>query len=185
MIKKLPAYIIAGIALIGVVFFSYYKGDLISYTTLWLILSIIVFVITFYIAYTARTKKEIVATSEYSNRRNKLLATGEQIKLDIDSCEIRENNYYEEIPQHTLAGTDLIVAAVTGFDKDEIYEEKFVDQSAIIYHHKIGNKTEKFISQTFEFGTETLTVHILNNDIILYVDKFDRNNYLFDFKINT
>jgi len=138
MIKKLPAYIIAGIALIGVVFFSYYKGDLISYTTLWLILSIIVFVITFYIAYTARTKKEIITTSEYSNRLNKLIASGEQIKLDIDSCDIKENNYYEEIHNQRTPDIQSVDAI---FDPNENYEEEYIDQSAIIYFHKIGDKT--------------------------------------------
>jgi hypothetical protein len=181
LIKKLPAYSITGIAFIGIVFFGYYKGELIPYTTLWLVLSIVVFLTGLYIAPTGKTKKEIITSSEYLHHRNKLIATGEQINLDIDSCEIRENNYYEEIPQHNLGGTELIIAA---FDANEIYEEKFVDQSAIIYHHKIGNKTEKYISQTFQFGIETLTLHILNNDIILFVDRFDRNNYLFDLKNN-
>ena len=178
MIKKLFGYTIAGLAFISIVFFSYYKGDLISYTTLWLILSIMVFLIAFYITYTGRMQKEIDTSAEYSNHHNKLIATGEQIKVDIDSCEIRENNYYEEIPHHNFRGTELIVAA---FDPNENYEEKYVDQSAIIYHHKIGDKTEKYISQTFPFGIETLTLHILNNDITLYVDRFDRNNYSFDF----
>jgi hypothetical protein len=177
MIKKLFGYTIAAIAFIGIVFFSYYKGNLVSNTTLWLILSIMIFLIAFYIAYKGRTKKEIATSAEYSNHHAKLIATGEQIKLDIDNCEIKENNYYEETPHHNLGGTELIVAA---FDPNETYEEKYVDQSAIIYNHKNGDTTEKYISQTFEFGSETLTLHILNNDIILYVDRFDRNNYLFD-----
>ena len=179
MIKKLFGYTIAGLAFIGIVFFSYYKGELISCTTLWLILSIVVFLIAFYFTYTGRMQKEIVTSAEYLNHHNKLIATGEQIKLDIDSCEIRENNYYEETPHYNLGGTELIVAA---FDPNENYEEKYVDQSAIIYHHKIGDKTERYESQTFPFGAETLTLHILNNDITLYVDKLDRNNYLFDFR---
>lgn len=181
MIQKPLAYTVAGIAFISIVFFSYYKGELVTNATLWLILSITVFLIAFYIAYTGRTKKEITTSAEYSNHHNKLISTGEQIKLDIDNCEIKENNYYEEIPDHNLGGAELIIAA---FDPNENYEEKYVDQSAIIYHHTIGDKTEKYISQTFPFGPEALTVHILNNDIILYVDRFDRSNYLFDLKVN-
>ena len=34
--------------------------------------------------------------------------------------------------------------------------------------------TEKFISQTFSVDTITLESHILNNEIILYVDTFDQ-----------
>jgi hypothetical protein len=177
MIKKPIVYTIAAIALIGSIFFDNYKGELIPHGRLWLVLSIIVFFIAAYLAFKRKTKKQIARSSGDSDHRNKLIATGEQIKLDIDSCEIKENNYYEEIPDHNLGGTELIVAA---FDPNENYEEKYIEQSAIIYHHKIGDTTEKYISQTFPFGTETLTLHILNNDIILYVDRFDRNNYLFD-----
>ena len=54
------------------------------------------------IASTGKTKKEIVTSAEYSTRSNKLIATGEQIKLDLDSCDIKENNYYEEIPNKKL-----------------------------------------------------------------------------------
>ena len=177
MIKKLFGYTVAGIAFIAIIFFSYYKGYLISYTNLWLILSMMVFLIAFYVAATIKTKKEIVTSLNDSNRRDKLIATGEKIRLDIDSCEIKENDYYEEIPNQGAMEMRSIDAL---FDPNENYKEKYIDQSAIIYLHKIGDKTEKYISQVFPFGTEVLTLHILNNDIILYVDRFDRNNYLFD-----
>src|SRR5450432_4234474 len=100
MIKKLFGYTIAAIALISISFFSHYQGDLIPYPMLWIILSIIVLATGFYIALTSKTKKEMVTAAEYSNHHNQLVATGEQIKLDIDSCEIKENNYYEEIPHN-------------------------------------------------------------------------------------
>src|SRR5450432_2919595 len=135
MIKKLFGYIIAGIAAMGFAFFRSYKGELIPYPALWFILSIVVLGIGLYIVFTSKTKKEIVAAAGDLNHRNKLIANGEQIKLDIDNCEIRENNYYEEIPDHNFGGTELIVAA---FDPNEDHLEKYVDQSAIIYHHKIG-----------------------------------------------
>lgn len=179
MIKKLSGYTIAAIALISISFFSHYKGDLIPYPMLWIILSILILIIGLYISSTGKTKKEMVTSAEYSTRSNKLIATGEQIKLDIDSCDIKENNYYEEIHNQRTLDAQSIDAV---FDPNENYQEKYVDQSAIVYYHKIGDSTEKYISQTFLFGSETLTFHILNNDIILYVDRFDRNNYLFDLK---
>jgi len=177
MIKKLFGYTIAGIAFIAIIFFRHYKGYLISYPMLWAILSIIALGLGLYVVFTSKTKKEIVTAAKSLNHRNQLIATGEQIKLDIDSCEIKENNYYEEIPNHVPLDAQLID---TIFDPNENYREKYVAQSAIVYFHKTGEKMEKYISQVFPFGTEALTLYILNNDIILYVDRFDRNNYLFD-----
>lgn len=66
------------------------------------------------------------------------------------------------------------------FDPNENFHEKHVDQSAIVYHHKTGDNTEEYTSQSFALGKEAITFHILNNDIILYVDRFDRSNYLFE-----
>jgi hypothetical protein len=175
MLKKKLAYTLVGISFIGIIFFEQYKGNLDK--SLSLIVCILTFLIASYVAYTARTKKEIVSPVTDSNRRNKLIETGEQIKLDIDSCDIKENNYYEDV---TWQGPSEIESIDAIFDPNENFREKFVDQSAIIYHHKIGDETEKYISQSFELGKEAITFHILNNDIILYVDRFDRSNYLFE-----
>jgi hypothetical protein len=179
MIKKLLGYTIAGIGFIGIGFFRYYKGDLIPYTTLWFILSFVVLFIGFYVATTGKSKKELVSEIEYSKQRDKLITTGDQIKINIDNCEIKENNYYQDTSDNRYWKAQAIDAA---FDPNRNFQEQYIDQSAIIYHHKNGDKTEKYVSQAFPFSTESLTLHILNNDIILYIDKFDRKNYLFDFK---
>ena len=96
---------------------------------------------------------------------------GEKIILDLDNCDIKENNYYEDI-------TNSDLALIRG---DSGYKEKYVVQTVIIYNHTRNGVTERFISQTLSLDTVTLESHILNNDIILYVDTFDRSKYFFDF----
>ena len=103
-------------------------------------------------------------------QQNNLKQHGEKITLELDNCDIKENNYYEDV---TAKGLALIEA--------DNYKEKYIVQTVIVYYLKRNNLTEKFVSQTFPLDTITLESHILNNDIILYVDSFDRSKYFFDF----
>lgn len=102
--------------------------------------------------------------------QNNLKLHGEKITLDLDNCDIKENNYYEDIASKGLALIDA-----------DNYKEKYIVQTVIVYYNKRNGSTEKFVSQTFPLDTITLESHILNNEIILYVDAFDRSKYFFDF----
>ncbi len=44
---------------------------------------------------------------------------------------------------------------------------------------------ENYISQPFSLNSITLASHILNNEIILFVDRFDRSKYIFELNLNT
>jgi hypothetical protein len=178
MIKTLPGYIIAGLAFIGIFFFGFYNADQLPYSPLWLTLCAILFPSGLYIIYSGRRKKVNTLSSENVNRRNKLLSTGERIQPDIDNCEIKENDYYEEMPDQRLVGIQSIDAV---FDPSENYEEQYVDQSVIIYYHPVAGGTEKYVSQSFTIDSETLRFHIMNNDITLYVDRLNRQDYIFEF----
>ncbi len=107
---------------------------------------------------------------ELTEYQNNLKLNGEKIILDLDNCDIKENNYYEDI-----ASKILLPARTDGF------REQYIVQSVIIYNYKKNGVSEKFVSQTFAVDAITLESHILNNEIILYVDTFDRSKYFFDF----
>ena len=108
-----------------------------------------------------------------TEQQNNLKLHGEKIILELDNCDIKENNYYEDV---TARGLALIEA--------DNYKEKYIVQTVIVYYYKRNNLTEKFVSQTFPVDTITLESHILNNEIVLYVDTFDRSKYFFDFVPN-
>jgi hypothetical protein len=106
-----------------------------------------------------------------TEEQNYLKERGEKVILDYNNCEIKENNYYDDVTPR-------------GFSKYEMaqgYTEEFVEKSVIIYRHKNDSAEDKFISQTFPFNETTLLYHIMQGDIILYVDRFDKSKYFFDF----
>ena len=108
--------------------------------------------------------------NQLTEDQNNLKRQGEKITLELDNCDIKENNYYEDITSKGLALIDI-----------DAYTEKYIVQTVIVYNHIRNGVTEKFVSQTFSLDTITLETHILNNEIILYVDTFDRSKYFFDF----
>jgi len=109
--------------------------------------------------------------NDLTEEQNYLKQHGEKIILDLDNCDIKENNYYEDATSKGLALIDV-----------DAYKEKYIVQTVIIYNHTTRNGvTEKFVSQTFSLDTVTLESHILNKEIILYVDPFDRSKCFFDF----
>jgi len=107
---------------------------------------------------------------ELTEYENNLKQHGEKIIVDIDNCEIKENNYYEDIASKILLPA-----------RADDYREQYIVQSVIIYNYKKNGTSEIFVSQTFPVDTITLESHILNHEIILYVDPTDRSKYFFDF----
>jgi hypothetical protein len=108
--------------------------------------------------------------NDLTEEQNNLKQHGEKITLDLDNCDIKENNYYEDITSKGLALIDI-----------DAYKEQYIVQTVIVYNHTRNSVAEKFVSQTFSLDTVTLESHILSNDIVLYVDTFDRSKYFFDF----
>src|SRR5580765_4980179 len=95
---------------------------------------------------------------DLTEEQNSLKQHGEKIILDLDNCDIKENNYYEDI------ASKMLLPAQT-----DDYREQYIVQSVIIYNHEKNGFSEKYVSQTFPVDTITLESHILNNEIILYV----------------
>ncbi len=109
---------------------------------------------------------------ELTEYENNLKQNGEKIIIDLDNCDIKENNYYEDI------ASKILLPART-----DDYRDQYIVQSVIIYNYKRNGTSEKFVSQTFAVDAITLESHILNNEIILYVDTLDRSKYFFDFNL--
>ena len=171
MVKKLSGYSIAGLAFLCFGFFRYYKGSVIPYPFLWYILSIALLLFGSYLVTTSRSKKKVAAELESNERVNKLRSAGDKVIIDLDNCDLKENNYYNDVTNRGLSRADL---------RDQGYKEQYVEESVIIFYHRIGGKTEKFTSPIFPLNKILLSTYILNKKVILYIDRFDCGNYFFD-----
>ncbi len=177
MLKKLTGYLLAGIGFIGFGFFRNYKGSVIPYSTVWFFLSIAVGLLGLGLIYLTKPNKLTKQEKYNKERLDRLKLSGERILLTVDNCEIRENNYYEEVINESSSSVQQIDAL---YDPNRNYRQDYIEQSAIIYYYKTGDTKHRMTSQSFSFSAKTLTNYVENKMLVLYVNRFDKNDYVFD-----
>jgi len=178
MLKKLTGYILAALGFIGFGYFRNYKGSVIPYSTLWFFLSIAVGLVGLVLIYLSKSNKLSKQEKYNKERLDRLKQSAERILLTVDNCEIRENNYYQEVINEGNSKVEQIDAL---YEPNRNYHQDYIEQSAIIYYYKFGDKKHKMTSQSFLFNATTLTNYVENKMVVLYVNRFDKNDYAFDF----
>ncbi|MGB4843349.1 MAG: hypothetical protein WBP16_02725 [Ferruginibacter sp.] len=180
MLKKIIGYIFAAIGFIGFVFFKNYKGSTITYSTFWFILSIIIGVLGLYLIYFSKATN--ISKQEKINRQrlDKLKQNGEKIIITVDNCEIRENNYYEEVLPDNSSRVQQIDAL---YDPNRNYEQNYIEQSAIIYYYNTSDKKQKMTSQSFPCNASRLINFVEHNRVTLFVNRFNKKDYAFELSI--
>ena len=177
MLKKLTGYLFAVIGFVGFGFFRTYKSSVIPFSTLWFVVSIFIGLVGLYFVYISQSKK--LSKQEKYNKEcfDRLKQNGEKIVLTVDNCEIRENNYYEEVTDQRHYKMQAIDAL---YNPNENYKQNYIEQTAIIYNYINGDKKIRMTSQSFPFAIDTLTSYIENELLFLYVNRFDKNEYAFE-----
>ena len=177
MFKKLAGWFFIVVGFVGGAFFKNYKGSLIPLSSIWFFISILFCIVGFFLIYTSKLKKNTRQEKYNKERLNRLKLNGEKILLTVENCEIKENNYYEEIMNESDHRAQAIDAL---FDPNRNYKEHHVEQSAIIYTYFDANKKVRMVSATFPFDGKILAGYIERKMICLYVNRFDNNDFAFD-----
>ena len=102
----------------------------------------------------------------------RLKAGGESIKLDFDNCEFKDSSFSHKIVDQSFSHGGI---------SDEIVRTENSGQSLLTYHYSNAGQLEKF-TQAFPVGSDALKFYVLNGDVTLYIDPFDRTRYFFDLK---
>lgn len=174
--KKLLGYILAGVGLLGFVYFENYKGEIIPLPTVWLILSIVIVITGAYLIVTAKTKNQIEKLREKNAQNSRIKEGGEKIVIDLDNCHFKEDSIVP-VDNVGFSRTQMIDAL---YDPNRNHSDNKTTVTYIIYQHNHGDKVEKFVSQPFSIDQTTLKYYVSKNKIVLYVDRWDRKQYFFD-----
>ena len=178
MFNKITGCLLVVMGFIGIIFFRKYNGSVIPYPTLWYFLCLAISFGGLYLFSSINSNKLSKQEKHNVENLNLLKQNGEKIILTVDNCEIKENKYFQEIIDERSTNTQAIDALL---DTNKKYEkEAYIEQSAIIYYYKFGDRKIRMTSQPFSFNAIVLTNYIDNKKIILYVNRFDINNYAFD-----
>lgn len=167
------------ISLFGTIFFRSYNGSVITYPTLWYISFIILGLIgVLLISSSLRKSKKIV--EEFVNTEiEKLKANAEKIVVNFDKCEFKSGSFSHQVEVENLSSVKLLAPGSLTYSIDTTITENVI-QSYLTYADTINGEPCKFISQSFPFDPTTLKFHVLNHNITLYVDRFDKKKYYFD-----
>jgi hypothetical protein len=126
-------------------------------------------------------KKETINQQlEITEWKDRLMATGLTIPVDLNECIIKSNNYQEE--KHTKFETKahelMNRATKSGFEKSE-YED--VVKSVVVFKVMIGASQLEFHSMPSKKDAKTLGFYMATKEsATIYVDKNDMKNYYFD-----
>ena len=175
MTKLNPGLLIFIIGVLGCLFFDSYRQTIIPFPFPFFICVGLGLIGLFILLFWGKYKKDVRADADQISFINVLKSKGEKIVLDYTLCEFKTNDYQEEVQNNGKARSYDVL-----FNQDTPVDPTDIKQSALIYLHRSGDKTERFISQTFPIGETSLKAEVLQGEIILYVDRFDRNKYIFD-----
>ena len=176
MARKIIGYAVAVAFFLCSIYLDNYNGNLISHAGLWEIVSICVGLLAAYIAITSKSGKVAKQEADNKEKINRLRQIGNRIIVSLDDCEIKENNYYEEVSR----GSSRVQSVDSLYDPNENYSQKEVDQSVIVYWYKQGISKYKIISQVFSHDAVSLSVFVENKQVVLYVNPDNKDDYLFE-----
>jgi hypothetical protein len=165
---------------LGTTFFRRYDGTINPYPVLWYIFFIILGLIGGWLVASSINK----STSNFERAVNaeleKLKSNAERIQLDFDKCEFKSGSFSREVEDANLSPAFLFAPGYLASMDKKVTET--VNQSYLVYTENINGDTCKFISQSFPIDLATLKFHVLNGNITLYVDRFNRERFVFELK---
>lgn len=178
---KFFGYIFSTLGLIGVVFFSKYKGTAIPIIGLWFVLTFIIGTIgAFFIV-----RDKFLTESDNHNTKSRLTEieqlrrTGEKVRVTLDNSDIKTRSYQQEIIQDRLPTRIEMVDAL--YDGNRNYKTETIQQTYILFQKKYGDTTFKFVSQSTGKDPDILKKYVDNQKgVDLYIDTHNRKNYHFD-----
>ena len=124
---------------------------------------------------------EKIVTDSYDVGIEKFKENAEKIELNFDFCEFKSGSYSHQVENENISSIKWIAPSSITMLADTSNTENVI-QSYLIYNNTVNGNTEKYISQSFPFDPTTLRFYVLNQNISLYVDRFDRKKYFFDLK---
>lgn len=177
MLKKMTGYFFVIIGFLGFGFFENYKGSVIPLPAVWFYSSIAVGLFGIYLIDSAKSTKAFKQKKYKKELLDRLKQNGERILLTVENCEVRGNNYYEEVLNGSSSQVNQIDAL---YDPNRNYKQKYIEQSAIVYYYVYGDKKIRMTSESFPCNAETLKGYVKSRMISIYINRADKSDYAFD-----
>lgn len=175
--KIVLGFFLIAISLFGSLFFRNYNGVVIANPGLWYAGFIALGALGFWLIYTTIKRKAKAMETSHDDELKKFIAVSEKVELDFDHCEFKSGTFSHQVEDENISSLKWMTPTSASVLSDMSIQENVI-QSYLVYTSEAeGNK--RFISQYFPFDETTLKFYVLQGNIILHVDRRDRNKYFF------
>ncbi|HEX8514552.1 MAG TPA: hypothetical protein VF868_00025 [Bacteroidia bacterium] len=184
-IKRLLAWTFFAIGFIILTFFRNYKGNVIPYPWLIYVGGLLCFIVGLILLLKNPKTPDNGLLLTVEKYIKNLKENGDRIKVDLNSCDLKQNDYFEE-PDYYKNATEaeLMLAAdyVYFYNKLKYGRiDKHVYQTIATFTTNYKGKEMTFISPTIgKDKTNLLFKFSIKKDTTIYVDKIDPTKYYFD-----
>jgi len=181
--KSIVGFLLIIISSIGILFFLPPEGTIMIRILCYVAFYALGFLGVLFI-YSARRKVKAIREKHIHTEIEKLKSSAEKLELNFDKCNFKNGSFSCQEEDENM--TDIIISILPQLPLPLPYINTHVTEnvnhSYLTYTETVDGKVCKFISQSFPFDQTTLKFYALNNSIVLYIDRFNREKYLFDLK---
>ncbi|MNE18322.1 hypothetical protein D3C80_1113530 [compost metagenome] len=188
MARRIIAYILLGVGLLILMFFRDYKGTMISFPFIYSLCGLLLCVLGCVLLYLQKKRKALHVHNQYKETIEDIMQHGQKVKVDLNQCEIRENNYCEERERYAADGLFATLSVAQDIQALNLLtnatrnvENVQVNQSVIIFHYDYGGRLERFVSPVLPIDRTTLLLKLgRQKETTLYIDHNNTRRYYFD-----
>lgn len=170
-----------GLALVGISLFGIFISLNVSEETLpspylWLTGFVVLGLIGIRTIVVSSQKLEKTIQQNLNERVEQMKKDAEQATIDFDSCEFKSGLYFQQVKDENMKTVELFAQSDT-FETNKIEQ---VVSAYLVYTNKKNGRT--YISQSFPVDSVTLKYYVLNSNLVLYINRSNDKEYLFDLK---
>lgn len=159
-------------------FFSNYTGSLIPYPVLWYIAGILLASAGIAMLWSILFKTIKQAKQNWREEINAFKLTAHKIEVDLSTCEIKTNNYIEEVEKIKSSEAKFYDAL---YDPIRNVENREVNQAVLIFETYESGKKKQYYSPTIYKDETTLRFLLARQkQTFIYVDRNNKSHYYFD-----
>ncbi|MBI3510655.1 MAG: TM2 domain-containing protein [Bacteroidetes bacterium] len=185
--KALLATFCIFLGLFAVLFFRFYRGHIIPYPLLWLLISGFFSLAGFILLLSVKKNTDKKKADDLFTVISRIKKEGEKIPVNLRECEVKSNSWVETVDKNqnrsdavdlaliAIGGTGALISSALRNSNSE--KEISRQQSVIIFKHN----NEIFRSPVMDREEITLKMLIdIHEKTFIYRDRKDRRKYYFD-----
>lgn len=177
--KLLPAIFLILVSLVGWIFFDHYNGNLIQYTFLWKTGFVLVGLLGLWLIVKSSSSVLTRLQTSIERKEEQFKKHAQSVPIVFDQCEFHSGTYRDiQMEGGRLSGIRTFAPAqLTSSNSSPDFQ--MIVRSYLVFTTKYQGNSCRFVSPSFPVDLATLKYRVMQNQLLLYVDRYDSHRFLF------